>query len=289
MEAAGAGATKRIWISDGSLVPFSDSVSLPATHPAVFGMKARYKGDLDEAVPLGFGLIAAERAGDVFVPEAEWCILLQPGIAGPESFNLTTPIVLQGLIEGKWLNRLLGTSEWFPASIGNNLLAAGPGIATTLAAVEAGIRGDVTVSYTYERDGQEQQRTQQTSLADLRGQNMLGLVRAVLSYCRETQQQLDGIDVSAMGEAAAVVNERWRMRKALQFVTLPIPNPLNFRRPLAVAQRVVRSILDDGLGAKPGTSITIRTTDAAGAIVGEGQLDLHAVMAREVTLLQPIR
>ena len=43
---------------------------------------------------------------------------------------------MQGMIEGKWLNRIGGDLAWKPASLGNNLLAQGPGIAGTLARLE---------------------------------------------------------------------------------------------------------------------------------------------------------
>ena len=34
---------------------------------------------------------------------------------------------MQGMIEGKWLNRIGEDLAWKPASLGNNLLAQGPG------------------------------------------------------------------------------------------------------------------------------------------------------------------
>jgi hypothetical protein len=52
-----------------------------------------------------------------------------------------------------------------------------------------------------------------------------------------------------------------------------VPHPVNLNRP---AQRVVRQILDDGIGLVPGTAITIRTTDGAGTLVGQGQMTFHS-------------
>ena len=114
---------------------------------------------------------------------------IEPYLREPEQVTASTSVVLQGLIEGKWLNRFLGHLDvWQPASLGNNLLAAGPGILTTLGALEDGAAGEVEVVYTCERNGQ-QTRTQRTTLADLRGQNILALVREVLTVCRDAGEQ----------------------------------------------------------------------------------------------------
>ena len=86
--------------------------------------------------------------------------------------------------------------------MGNNLLAAGPGIPTTLGALEDDSPGEVEINYSYRREGQPQLRAQRTRVTDLRGQNVLALVREVLSVCREDGEAIDGIDLSAVGESA---------------------------------------------------------------------------------------
>ncbi len=76
---------------------------------------------------------------------------------------------MQGLVEGKWLNRLLGVREWRPATLGNNLLAKGPGIATTIGAIEAEAAGagEVCVSYHWPKAEREETRMQMSFLSDL--------------------------------------------------------------------------------------------------------------------------
>src|SRR5579864_6454949 len=126
MSEAGMSKTVRIWLSDGSGAPFSDLYQLPVTHSGLFGSAIPYKGTVEAGVPVGSALI--EGAGDdALFPEAEWCLTFPTAspisFDDPQHVNLTTPVVLQGLIEGKWINRLGGSLEWRPASIGNNLLA----------------------------------------------------------------------------------------------------------------------------------------------------------------------
>jgi hypothetical protein len=146
-------------------------------------------------------------------------------IDDPDRVDLATPVTLQGLIEGKWLNRLLGTTAWRAATLGNNLLAAGPGIATTLGAIEAGASGEIRVEYKCLRDGAQATQVQKATLADLRGQNILGLVRAVLQFCRKTAQQIDAIDLGAIGPQAAIVSEPRRIASAMRLRSMPLPNP----------------------------------------------------------------
>src|SRR5258708_20911361 len=151
MTATGMSKTARIGLSDGSGAPISDLYQLSATHPTMLGRAAAYKGTIDAMVPVGTAIIDAARDDDVLFPEAEWCLTFPTDsmtyFDNPQQVDLATPVVLQGLIEGKWLNRLSRTLEWRPASIGNNLLAEGAGIVTTLGAIEAGAQGEVLGSH----------------------------------------------------------------------------------------------------------------------------------------------
>jgi hypothetical protein len=249
----------RVWITDGSLPVFSDTHRLEAKHPALFGLKTRYEGFVDPVVAQGSVELGGERGDDVLCLEAEWCVLLA---GAPDWVDLSTAVTLQGLIEGKWMNRLLGTKRWQPASIANNLLAEGPGIATTLGALEAGAAG--TVEIAYESVGAGPRRHVSTA-ADLRGHNVLGLVRDVLSFCRRTGDTVVAIDLGALGEAAAVVNESARIKAAAR--PLPLPH--------ASKERLVRRAIADGLGMRAGTEATIAVRDGSGAEVGAGTLRLR--------------
>ena len=168
-----------------------------------------YKGALDENVPVGNADVFADGPADCLVPEAEWCICF-PGetdrfAADPSALAESTPIVMQGMIEGKWLNRIGEDLVWKPASLGNNLLAQGPGIAGTLGRLEdGGMQGEIGVQYTC-RAGRQ---TLTAALADLRGHNLLGLVRAVFGHCRGQQLTVEAVDCSARGPASALAEDR---------------------------------------------------------------------------------
>jgi len=238
-------------------------------------MPGHYKGAVDSTVYVGSASIVGAEPDDAFFVEAEWCVLFPDGIERylrePDQVTASTPVAMQGLIEGKWVNRFLGhLDEWRPASMGNNLLAAGPGIHTTLGEIEDGAAGNVEIAYPCERDRNEI-RTQRTDLADLRGQNILALVREVLQVCRDAGDAIDGIDLSAMGESAAIVNERWRFQQALQALG-GLPNPPTPEALQRLAESVVRTILGEGSGAAPGETIRTVTSDSTGAVVGEGKL-----------------
>ena len=254
----------RIWITDGSVPVFSDTERLRTSHRGLLGLPIRYEGFVDPEVPAGSAEISGG-ADDVLCAEAEWCVLLDGVPTDPDD---DASVVLQGLIEGKWMNRLLGTRAWRPASIANNVLASGPGIRTTLGALEAGAAGETRVEYT-RADGGMQEHV--TSLADLRGENIPELVREVLRVHAERGEQLDAIDLGALGERAAVVNEPERLRSALRGDRIPLPSPLNLS-PHRAKERLVRGVLSDEISVPPSTPVRLTTTDAAGAVVGEATL-----------------
>jgi hypothetical protein len=274
-----------VWLTDGSPGRFSDVHRLRARHRTILGIPAPYKGCVDPAVPVGAATIRGDQPGDVLLPEAEWALTfpdgMRPYLEAPERVDPATPVVLQGLIEGKWPNRMLAQlGRWRVGSLGNNLLAEGPGIPTSIGAIEgAGVRGEVEVAYRYPRGGPagpEQTRVQRTTLADLRHQNLLGLVREVLRVCRERGEPIEAIDLSAMGEAAAVANERGRFWASARFERVPLPDPRKVFPLMRLAERVVRGVLAEGLGVPPGTPITIVTRDQQGAVVGRGTLTWQA-------------
>ena len=156
-----------------------------------------------------------ERDDDALYVEAEWLVEFPEGIdrylQEPGLVDAATEITVQGMIEGKWMNRLLGTTAWRPASMGNSLIAEGPGLSTSVGALDWGEGGSMRLSY---RTAAGALRTQQASVADLRGHNTLGLIREVLRACARAGTGLDGINLGAVGESAAVVNERERFKAA---------------------------------------------------------------------------
>ena len=248
----------RIWITDGSVPVFSDTIRLTASHRGSFGLPTRYEGFVDPAVERGSAKIAAERDDDVLVVEAEWAIEFPDGV--PAEVDPSTPVVMHGLGEGKWLNRLLGTRAWQPASIGNNILTAGPGIRTSLGALELGRPGTVRLSY--ERaDGDLQEHS--SPLEAISGNNLLALVREVLRVTAESGG-VDAIDLGALGEQAAIVNEPARIKAA----TKPFPVPHR------VKERLARQAIAEGVGVPPGGKVELVVETGAGERVGEAVLRL---------------
>jgi hypothetical protein len=256
--------TARVWITDGSWPVFSDTTRLRAKHPALFGLRTRYEGFVDPAVPVGSALVRPEHEDDALYVEAEWLVEFTDGIERylrqPRLVDAATEITIQGMIEGKWMNRLLGTTAWRPASMGNSLIAAGPGLATSVGALEWGEGGSMRLSY---RTAAGVLRTQQASIAELRGHNAIGLIREVLRTCARSGAGLDGINLGAVGEGAAVVNERERFKAAAH----PFAH--------VAKERLVRAALDERLGLPPGSSATMVVVDATGKVVGEGKLTLE--------------
>jgi len=174
----------RIWITDGSLPVFSDTERLSTSHRGFLGLPVRYEGFVDPDVALGASEIFGDRPDDALFAEAEWCVLLDDPLTEPDD---STPIVLQGLIEGKWMNRLLGTKAWRPASIANNVLAAGRGIPTTLGALEDAT-GETRLTYDL-GEGRTQEHV--TTIADLVGENVPELVREVVRIHAEPARVRD--------------------------------------------------------------------------------------------------
>ena len=251
----------KVWITDGSVPVFSDTRRLKASHKGLLGLPVRYEGFVDPDVPRGSAAIDGS-AGDVLFVEAEWFVAFRDGV--PQTVDDSTAVALQGLIEGKWMNRLLGTRAWQPASLGNNVLAEGPGIATTLGELEAGIQGETTIEYELAGGGPHVYRARASELV---GQNILELVREVAGLGEE----LDAIDLGAIGDESATVNEPQRLKRALR----PFPNPLN-AVPHRAKERLVRTALADGIGVPPGTPARLTTTDGSGAVVGTASLTWRA-------------
>ena len=248
----------RVWITDGSLPVFSDTIRLDASHKALFGIPTRYEGFVDPSVERGAATIGAEREDDALVVEAEWAILFPDGI--PAEVDPSTPVIVQGFAEGKWLNRLLGTRAWQPASLGNNLIAEGPGIRTSLGALELGRPGTVRLSY--ERaDGGIQEHS--APLEAIRGHRVLELVREVLRVSA-AGGGVEAIDLGALGPRAAIVNEPARIKAASR--PLPIPH--------RAKERLARQAIADGVAVPPGGTVELVVLNGGGGTVGEGRLTL---------------
>ena len=265
----------KIWITDGSGAPFADILALSARHPGMMGGDIPYKGALDENVPVGTATVFAHGPSDCLVPEAEWCICFpgetDPFLADPDALTGSTPIVMQGMIEGKWLNRFGQDLEWKPASLGNNVLAQGPGIPGTLASLEdGGMQGEIRVQYTC-RAGRQ---TYTAALGNLRGHNLLGLVRSVFGHCREQKLTVEAVDCSARGPASALAEDR---RFLQQVMTAARVTPPELSAPAAwkrLAPEIAKIAIDQGLIVELDMPIDLVVT-AEADMVGRGQMTVH--------------
>jgi hypothetical protein len=267
----------KIWITDGSGAPFGDIAVLPASHPGMLGGDIRYKGALDESVPVGEAIVVTQNPADCLVPEAEWCICFPDGTdaftADPDALTASTPVVIQGMIEGKWLNRIGHDLTFKPASMGNNVLAAGPGIPGTLADLEDGqLQGEIRVQYPCWAGRQ----VHTADLSDLRGHNVLGLARAVFGYCREHGLTAQAVNCSARGPASSLLTDHQFVQQAMtaaKVTPADLGDPAAWSRLMA---RISEVAIDQGLAVVPGTPIDLAVTtgaDTTGAdTVGRGQL-----------------
>ena len=239
--------TTRVWITDGSWPVFSDTTRLRAKHPALFSLRTRYEGFVDPAVPRGSASVRTERADDALYVEAEWLVEFPDGIdrylQEPGLVDAATEITVQGMIEGKWMNRLLGTTAWRPASMGNSLIAAGPGLATSVGALEWGEGGSMRLSY---RTAGGALRTQQASVADLRGHNAVGLVREVLRACARDGMGLDAINLGAVGEARCGRQRAGAVQGRRTPVRTLREGEARSRRPRRAPRRAARKLGRDG-------------------------------------------
>jgi hypothetical protein len=259
----------RAWISDGSVPVFEDTVKLRTSHKGMLGLPIRYEGFVDDEVGVGSLRVQPDTASDVLFAEAEWYVELGTAAAG--DVEPETPVILRGFIEGKWMNRLLGTHAWKPASVGNNVIADGPGIPIRLGELEAGISG---AAIRLEYDSPAGPRVHSSVARELRGHNIVELVREVVQVCRAAEQPIDGVNLGAVGLGAAVVNEQARIKRALRADSVPLLNPLNLR-PHRAKERLVGQALEDGLGVPPGGDVTL-TTRVRAVVVGRAVLTLES-------------
>jgi hypothetical protein len=271
----------KVGITDGSGAPFTDIATLAARHRGMLGRDVPYKGALDADVPVGTASVFMRGPADCLVPEAEWCICFprgtDPFAADPDALTESTPIVMQGMIEGKWLNRVGEDLAFKPASLGNNLLAQGPGISGTLASLEDGrMQGEIRVQYT----GRAGLQTYASAIDDVRGHNLLGLARAVIAHCRERNLTVEAVDCSAAGPASALVQDRGFMH---QVMTAAGVAPQESSAPPAwkrLAPEISKVAIGEGLVVEPGQPIDLVVTVGLDT-VGRGQMTVHPIQGTE--------
>jgi hypothetical protein len=289
-----AAHTMGVWITDGSLVEWSDTVRLEATFPMGRwpevvagalgeGLDARLEGIVDAAVAVGGAEVAARDGGLDVV--AEWVALFDRPLAAMDDAGPATPCVLQGMIEGTWLGELAraGDVAWSAAAGGNNVVARGRGIATTLGALATGDEGLAQARATvYVPMAAGGGRAPSVTGADLARVPVVETVRAVQQWCRaHPEVDVRGVHFGAAGEMAAyaALPAAAGARRAHHAFL-----PRYLRRMLELCPRETREVADEvraamfreaiarGEAARPGVPIVLSVTDAAGHIVGEGAM-----------------
>jgi hypothetical protein len=264
----------RVWLTDGSPPVFSDTQKLRAWRRRGL-LRVRYEGLVDPNVPRGTRELRAARQSDQLFVEAEWYVEFEGGatpyLEEPDKIDAQTPVIVQGMIEGKWLNLLLDTKRWQPASVGNNLIAEGEGISTTLGELPS-CTGRVEVLYEYRRQDLVVVQRYASRLADLRGANVRALIREAVRACAGRGEAIDGVNLAANGPDAATVNDPRRLFRSLfRAGRLPLPDP----RPHRAKERLVRRALSDEIAVPRGAEVRIATYANDDVVVGRGSLLLE--------------
>ena len=116
----------------------------------------------------------------------------------------------------------------------------------------------------YERaDGGLQEHS--SPLEAISGNNVLDLVREVLRVTAGGGG-VDAIDLGALGEQAAIVNEPARIKAATK--PLPIPH--------RVKERLARKAIADGVGVPPGETVELVVVDGSARSSARPTLTLTA-------------
>jgi len=115
--------TVTAWITDGSTISFSDTHKLNTdVIPTLTTLTEEYEGLVDPSVFIGKGHVSWETGGHD--AELEWVLIFEKPLV---EINISeeTNCILQGMIEGKNLSKLLGEEQidWEPASLKNNVIA----------------------------------------------------------------------------------------------------------------------------------------------------------------------
>ena len=100
-----------------------------------------------------------------------------------------------------------------------------------------------------------------STLADLRGQNVRGLLADVLA----AEPEVEWIDLGAFGERSAAVNEPARLKAAAS----PFPH--------RAKEKLVRRALEDEAGVPAGADARLVVVDGRGDEVGSGTLVWRAL------------
>lgn len=258
-----------LWMTDGSPVDFADTIEIEEakTPESLLGGHV-YEGAVDPLVVFGTYQLPVDESAYVSV-EAEWVLIL-PDTSG--EIDLDTPVKLQGMIDGKYFAEFLeNQTHWLPASIGNNLIASGPGIETTLRAILAGdVNATIELSYEDKWGLQQRFTSNSLSLAEL---PLLELVNGVLHRDGSVQY----VNLGAIESSSAFVNAESIRTVAILRSVLELPTsglPLSLE---SLTQLTLKNISKVIINHRKymATYAEMKVTDASGNEIGSGYLSLQ--------------
>ena len=287
--------TTPVWITDSSMVEWQDTVRLSVPFPrwkwpqaindALGGdIDDSYEGLVDPAVPHG-GVQLEWREGGLD-PEAEWILLFDKPLIQYESIGPETPCRLQGMIEGKWIAPLAKKDNvhWAESTLGNNLIARGHGITTTLGGILEGrdnVPGAmVMVNFQMANGDMAVHRAFGEKLMHL---PVIDIVKAVWEWARENPEQggaVSAVNLGANGEMNAYASDPHRLGAAAKHAVLShfieklielCPHEL-FKVVNEAREDLFTKVIDRAEFARPGGNILLSVTSggAGHALVGEG-------------------
>ncbi|MDK2972229.1 MAG: hypothetical protein PWP23_1984 [Candidatus Sumerlaeota bacterium] len=285
--------TLPIWITDSSMIEWNDTVKLDVCFPRWrwpqvvaeslgADIDEHYEGIVDPAIAVG-GLHLTWREGGLD-GEAEWVVLFDRPLAAFDAIGPNTPCVLQGMIEGKWIAPLAAKGEvaWVPATVGNNLVARGRGIATTLGGIQQGDdgvgRSVVMVNFPMAAGGN---RVHHAYGGDLMKLPIVEIVESVWRWARENGNvEIRGVNFGANGEMSAYAVDQDRQGQHLRHAFLPkFFSKLRELCPQETLQVVndvraamFQEVLDKGEYARPDATMLLTVTDGKGWLAGEGAI-----------------
>lgn len=132
------------------------------------------------------------------------------------------------------------------------------------------MQGEIRVQYTCRAGCQ----THTATIGDLRGHNLLGLVRSVFGHCREQKLTMEAVDCSARGPASALAEDHRFLQQVMTAAgVMPheLSAPATWKR---LAPEIAKIAIDEGLAVEPGRPIDLVVT-AGAEMVGSGQMTVH--------------
>lgn len=271
--------TVAVWITDGSLPVFSDTHHLTTKTPKQLHLfSSNFEGLIDRQVMIGSGSIPWQQGGHD--AELEWALCFDDPLAEIE-ITEHTPCTLQGMIEGKNLQFLLGEKQipWSPASIGNNVIASADtsphdlsgGIRTTIGDIlNQEIQATMRLSFRMENGSMLPERVVDISvLQDF----------PLLKFLHELQTKADAfhltgcriINLGANGKDSGYVNNMQNIfLSVLGEILLPLKGFDNLSH--RIRHRLVNELIMARKGMARGSDAALKVYDNKGNIVGQASL-----------------